>query len=82
MRKRIPIFTVGVLFIIWITIYTIDYTAVICEQNPPVFCIPNKNGYHYSGLGYSYDIIVHPVTGEPEYVQYFLGVMIRSNMTN
>lgn len=76
--KKVIIATLSVI-LIWVAAFAVDYFRVIREKKP-VFCIGNSNVY--SGLGYEYELIVHPITGKQEYVMYLFGEIIKSNVTN
>ncbi len=67
---------------LWVGMGITDYSRVN-EQKYPIFCIQSKSkDYHYVGLGYSYDIVVHPLTGKLEYEMYIFGEALYSNMTD
>lgn len=72
-----------VMLIFWITAGMVDLSRVD-HQKYPIFCIETKNPhfFHYSGLGYSFDTVRHPVSGNIQYAFYFFGVEVKNNFTN
>lgn len=53
---------IGFILIAWLCIGLTDFIFV-SQAKEPVFCVETKTN-HYTGLGYSFDIYHHPVTGE------------------
>ena len=81
MKKAITV------IIIAITAYAAVFAAdfiMILNEKPPVFCIKKESASYitYYGLGYSYEICPHIITGKKEYVLCILGQEISSNLTN
>ena len=80
-KKRFIIFICIISFlIILFTFYFIDSSRVNNEERP-VFCIEVSED-HFVGLGYSYFIYPHPITGKLEYVHKILGFEVENNITN
>ena len=71
---------VAAVLLLWFAAGFTDY--VMAESgNAPVFCIEQSDGV-YAGLGYSYEMYPHPITGKNEYALYLFGNLIKSNFTN
>lgn len=64
---------------LWAAVIFVDYGRAVTGEYP-IFCIGNDG--HYRGLGYSYDMYPHPVTGKVEYCFYLFGLEMESNFTN
>ncbi|MDE7194542.1 MAG: hypothetical protein K2O14_11315 [Oscillospiraceae bacterium] len=69
----------AVIIFLYAAVVFVDYGRAV-NGSYPIFCI-NNNG-HYQGLGYSYDMYPHPITGEVEYSFYLFGCQVESNFTN
>lgn len=67
--------------LIWLGIFAADWVRVIGMEKPPVFCIETADG-EYRGLGYTYGLTVHPVTGKTECWLTVFGIYAGSNITN
>lgn len=78
-KRKIIIMTVAIVLFLWAAVGLVDYGRAV-NGNYPIFCI-NNNG-HYQGLGYSYDMYPHPITGKVEYSFYLFGCQMESNFTN
>lgn len=66
--------------LVWLCVGAVDYASVL-KGRKPMFCIEISDG-HYAGLGYSFDIITHPITGKNEYVFSLFGNTMESDITN
>ena len=73
-----PIF----LLIAWFCFFVVDYCSVVFNGKPPIFCVGDTTDSHYVGIGYSYDVYPHPITGKVEYQLSVLGSSIESTFTN
>lgn len=71
------------IIIAYIIIFITDFTLVLNEKNP-VFCIikSSKETDLCHGLGYTYEITPHPITGKREYTLFIFGQAVSSNVTN
>lgn len=78
-RLKVAATIAATIVFLWAVIIFVDYGRVV-KGDYPVFCI-NNDGY-YQGLGYSYDIYPHPITGKVEYCFYLFGQEIESTFTN
>lgn len=80
-RQIVSIILVMLFF--WITAGMVDLSRVN-HQKVPIFCIETKNPEfcHYSGLGYSFDTVRHPVSGNIQYAFYLFGIELKNNFTN
>ena len=70
-----------------IAAYTAVFTTdriLISNEKPPIFCLKkeNESGSTYYGLGYSYEVCPHIITGKREYALYIFGQLVTSNFTN
>ena len=81
MRRKALKIIPGVL-LLWIAVFTADWVAVSCFDRAPIFCVRNDDGGHYSGVGYSYDMYPHPISGEYQYCLYVFGVSTISTFTD
>lgn len=79
MRKALKIACIALL--IWCGIFAVDWFCVTALEKPPVFCIETAHG-EYCGLGYTFGLTVHPVTGKTEYWMTVFGRLASSNITN
>ena len=83
MKRKRTVIIILILLLIWGGIAAADRVAVDTLGHTPVFCIRSgKEKAHFTGLGYSYDAYVHPVTGKLEYCLYIFGKPVRSTFTN
>jgi len=80
MKKKRFIIAICIIVILIILFYFIDSSKVNNEERP-VFCIEVSED-HFVGLGYSYFIYPHPITGKLEYVHKILGFEVENNITN
>ena len=76
-----------IIIITAIAVYTAVFVTdriLILNEKSPVFCIEKENtsSNTYYGLGYSYEVCTHPVTGRKEHAMYLLGQLISSDITN
>ncbi len=78
MKKFIIIFCCVIILCVLLCI--VDYVMVQNDNNP-IFCIEVSDG-HFIGLGYSFDIGNHPITGNQEYDFRIFGISIRCTITN
>lgn len=82
MKKKI-LFIVLAVIIVWISLLVVDNLRVAKYEQNPLFCIETDNGSnHYAGLGYSFDIYSHPITGEFQYGLNIFGISVKSTFTN
>lgn len=59
------------------------YRVTVSDAHTPVFSIRfNPEKHHYTGLGYSFDVYDHPVTGYSEYAFYLFGNLVTSTFTD
>lgn len=65
---------------LWACLFAVDFIRVN-SGNAPVFCVETDVGC-YSGLGYSYSVSPHLVTGKQEYELCILGCPVVSTFTN
>lgn len=95
MKKAAKIIIAAI--ITYIIIFITDFTLVLNEKNP-VFCIIKETdlchkpdytciprpvtGKLCHGLGYTYEITPHPITGKREYTLFIFGQAVSSNVTN
>ena len=79
--KRIFII-VGIVIFLWLAVFAVDCIAVAGFGCPPIFCVKNTDEARYCGLGYSYVVSPHPVSGKTEYCMYIFGNEVRSTFTN
>ena len=83
-KKKIIIISILLVIVIWLTFFCVDSARVINEKEP-IFCInvnEKGDGEHYIGLGYSFYVYQHPITGKKEYSGYLFGIEINNNFTN
>ncbi len=80
MKKKRFIITICIIVFLIILFYFTDSSRVYNEERP-VFCIEVSED-HFMGLGYSYFIYPHPITGKLEYVHKILGFEVKNNITN
>lgn len=84
MKKKNPVVItlciVAAVLLLWFAAGFTDY-AMAESGKAPVFCIEQKDGV-YVGLGYSYEMYPHLITGKNEYALYLFGNLIKSNFTN
>lgn len=80
MKKVVKI--VIIVIVLWIVIFAVDWFAVTAMERVPVFCIGNREGNHFVGLGYSYDCGVNSLSGKFEYCQYIFGIATKATFTN
>lgn len=78
-KGKVFIKTVVIFLALWMLAALIDFGMVI-SGNHPIFCI--KSDSFHQGLGYSYVISAHPITGKNEYCLYIFGCPITSDFTN
>jgi len=81
MKKRSVLQSVVLILLIWCGIFAADWFCVTALEKKPLFCIRTDSDI-YTGLGYSYEIIVHPITGKEEYCLTVFGRYASSNITN
>lgn len=65
----------------WGLALCIDLFRVDAYDMKPLCCMETGND-HYTGLGYSFDIVDNPGTGEQEYAVYIFGNLVKSTFTN
>lgn len=65
---------------LWIAVFVVDNACVI-SSNLPVFSVQTEAG-HYVGLGYSFDIYSHPISGQTEQASYLFGFALYDTFTN
>ena len=80
MKKKRFIIAICIIVFLIILFYFTDLSRVNNEERP-VFCIEVSED-HFVGLGYSYFIYPHPITGKLEYVHKILGFEVENNITN
>ena len=80
MKKKRFIIAICIIVLLIILFYFTDLSRVNNEERP-VFCIEVSEN-HFVGLGYSYFIYPHPITGKLEYVHKILGFEVENNITN
>lgn len=80
MKKKRFIIAICIIVFLIILFYFTDLSRVNNEKRP-VFCIEVSEN-HFVGLGYSYFIYPHPITGKLEYVHKILGFEVVNNITN
>ena len=80
MKKKRFIIAICIIVFLIILFYFTDSSRVNNEERP-VFCIEVSED-HFVGLGYSYFIYPHPITGKLEYVHKILGFEVANNITN
>ena len=80
MKKKHFIIAICIIVFLIILFYFTDLSRVNNEERP-VFCIEVSEN-HFVGLGYSYFIYPHPITGKLEYVHKILGFEVENNITN
>ena len=80
MKKKRFIIAICIIVFLIILFYFTDSSRVNNEERP-VFCIEVSEN-HFVGLGYSYFIYPHPITGKLEYVHKILGFEVENNITN
>ncbi len=80
MKKKRFIIAICIIVFLIILFYFTDSSRVNNEERP-VFCIEVSED-HFVGLGYSYFIYPHPITGKLEYVHKILGFEVENNITN
>ncbi|MBO4780790.1 MAG: hypothetical protein J5522_00200 [Lachnospiraceae bacterium] len=80
MKKKRFIIAICIIVFLIILFYFTDLSRVNNEERP-VFCIEVSEN-HFVGLGYSYFIYPHPITGKLEYVHKILGFEVENNITN
>ena len=66
---------------VWLIMMCVDLFNVDALGNDPI-CVIETSTDHYVGLGYSFDVIEHPVSGKLEYAFYLFGQPVKSNITN
>ncbi len=81
MRSRI-IKVLLVVLVLWIGFFSVDLITVTRFDHNPIFCIKKPEKSHFTGLGYSYDAYLHPITGEFEYCLYIFGQTAKSTFTD
>lgn len=85
-KKSIKV--LAVILILWLIIGITDRVCV-ANGNKPLFCL-NKSSYSYKGndygtyygLGYSFVIMQHPVSGDTEYCYSILGIEVYNDFMN
>ena len=83
-KKKIIIISILLVIIIWLTFFFVD-SARVADEKEPLFCInvdEKGDGEHYVGLGYSFYVYQHPLTGKKEYSKSIFGIEISNNFTN
>ena len=80
MKKKRFIIAICIIVFLIILFYFTDSSRVNNEERP-VFCIEVSED-HFVGIGYSYFIYPHPITGKLEYVHKILGFEVENNITN
>ncbi|MBD5543403.1 MAG: hypothetical protein HDR01_03940 [Lachnospiraceae bacterium] len=80
--KMIVCFLLFLLFL-WMAAGAVDLSRVN-RQKSPVFSMETENQQycHYSGLGYSFDIVQNPFSGTVQYAFYLFGMEVKNNFTN
>ena len=85
MLKKIKLIVsiILVILFIWIAMGAIDLSRV-SNQKSPIFCIETKSpqSCHYSGLGYSFDTVQHPISRKIQYAFYLFGIEVKNNFMN
>ncbi len=77
--KIIIVLVIAVAFIyLWVCVTDFLFTV---SGGKPFFCIRDKENNYY-GLGYSYFVYDHPITGKSEYAFYIMGNLVHSTFTN
>ena len=66
-KARILVFILLFFIAAWFTFFIVD-TKRVSDEKEPLFCIETSEN-HFTGLGYSFDIYPHPITGKSEYVE-------------
>ena len=79
-KIKMAIFSVVAVILIYFSVCITDF-LLVTNGNNPLFCI-NDGDNNYNGLGYSYVIYDHPITGKSEYAFYILGNLVQSTFTN
>ena len=68
---------------VWLIMLCIDFYSVDSMGRNPICCMEMKNGSgHFVGLGYTFDIVENPASGNTEYVLYVFGQPVKDNFTN
>ena len=83
-KKKIIIISILLVIVIWLTFFFVD-SAKVADEKEPLFCIKvdeKDDGEHYVGLGYTFLVYQHPITGKKEYSGYLFGIEINNNFTN
>lgn len=79
-KVKVVICSVVAVILIYFSVCIADFLLVVNGGNP-LFCIKEAEN-NYNGLGYSYVIYSHPITGKSEYAFYILGNLAQSTFTN
>ncbi len=79
-KTKVVICSVVAVVLIYFSVCITDFLLVTNGSNP-FFCIKDGDN-NYNGLGYSYIIYNHPITGKTEYAFYVLGNLVHCNFTN
>ncbi len=69
-----------IIVLLWVAAFSVDYISA-AAGNKPVFCV-RTDETNYIGLGYSYLMYPHIITGKQEFALYFLGLEVKSTFTN
>ena len=79
-KVKLVICSVVAVILIYFSLGMTDFLLVI-NEGKPLFCVKDGES-NYNGLGYSYIIYDHPITGKSEYAFYILGNLVQSTFTN
>ena len=79
-KLKIIIISVAIVIFLYLSVCTTDF-LLVTNGGKPLFCIKDAEN-NYNGLGYSYVIYDHPITGKSEYAIYVLGNSVYNNFTN
>ncbi len=79
-KNRMLWVVLGIILVLWIAAGITDFTLV-GRGGKPVFCVETRSE-HYTGLGYSFDVTYHPMTGTNSHKMYILGIDLEDFQNN